>query len=1278
MLRRLLQPVFKVVAYTAAGVLILLAVIVGLFRLFLPRLPEYQEEIKLWASDAIGMRVEFEAMDARWGLRGPQLRFYGAELIRPDTGTRALAADEVGVGVSLARLLVDRTLVVDTVTISDTRIELRQADDSRWWVQGTPASELVRGHSAAPGLASVTVIADDVEVAVVRPGDERPEFFDVTRVVVARDAGRTSIDADIRPPESIGRSLTVSAIQLAPAGGSSAPWDLAVETRALDLAGLSAMLPEELPRFGGGSGELALDLVVDGGAVTSASATIDLASVALGDGAAFDLSGRLEISNGTEDWLVAADELRIVSATSDWPETSLRLEVGTGPGGELVRLDASASYLNLDDVSLIEYWLSDDHRALVDELRPDGLVRDLSVTVTNPGADDLDFSASAVLEGVGAAAWGRFPGIRNFSGSLRADRDGGLLDVDSDYMLLSLPNYLSEPIDIDAARGTVIWRRSDDHMTILSDSIEIRNSTIDSQSNIEITIDGGNAPVVDFASQWSIDDISAARRLIPGKIMHPRLYEWFQTALVAGRVPEGTTRLYGSLDRFPFDDGGGRFLIEAAIRDMTFRYLRNFPEARLSEMQVVLDNMRLYTTSNRSVSSGNSTIDAKVEIADLREPVLVIDAFSTGTLESLQDFAAESPIADVFGGQLDRVSVSGDASMQLDLSVPLKNWREFDFSARILSDGGTLTIDGLPAAVTELTGAVTVGRDSVASEALTGRFLGEPVTFEVANAGDDEPAYRVVATAAGIATARGLTDDLGVPLSGQLGGATAYEVAIRFPNTGAETLAPLSVRVTSDLAGLTVDLPEPFTKPAEEALELDGRIDFVPGEQRILSLGRLGDVSTWELAFAPDDAGWDFDRGSLELGGGATTMPETRGLHIAGITGELRLNDWLALGRDRDERLGLADRIRSIDLAIGSLYAFGQRYEDHSVEVDRGGLDWIVRIAGPLAEGSLLVPYDLAADRPIALDMERLILPGDDTADQSEPPDVDPRTLPAISLAAKDFAIGNRHFGDTVAEFEKTSEGIYASNLVATDPTFRIVGSAGWVATAADPSGSQSFLTATLESTDVRETMRRLDYQPGIVSDDLGILLDIAWSGGPRLDFLDTLDGEVQVRLGSGQLVEVEPGAGRVFGLMSIVALPRRLSLDFRDVFEKGFGFDEITGTFSISDGVATTCNLGLEGPAADIAIIGSVDLSERQYAQAAVVSTNVSNALPVVGAVVAGPQAAAALLIFTQIFKKPLREVGQLYYDVSGSWDEPDIDSASADAFTERAGQSGCIDQSE
>ena len=194
----------------------------------------------------------------------------------------------------------------------------------------------------------------------------------------------------------------------------------------------------------------------------------------------------------------------------------------------------------------------------------------------------------------------------------------------------------------------------------------------------------------------------------------------------------------------------------------------------------------------------------------------------------------------------------------------------------------------------------------------------------------------------------------------------------------------------------------------------------------------------------------------------------------------------------------------------------------------------------------------------------------------------------------------------------------------------------------------------------------------------MNLLFDMSFSGGPSWDFLQTLDGTVAVRLGSGQLDEVDPGAGRMFGLMSIVALPRRLSLDFRDVFQKGFGFDSIQGDFRFEDGTAYTCNLSLEGPAADIGIIGRADLVQRDYAQAAVVNANVGNTLPVVGALAAGPQAAAALFLFSQIFKKPLQDIGQVYYSVSGDWDEPSIEAADAALFATIGEQTGCLDESE
>ncbi len=375
---------------------------------------------------------------------------------------------------------------------------------------------------------------------------------------------------------------------------------------------------------------------------------------------------------------------------------------------------------------------------------------------------------------------------------------------------------------------------------------------------------------------------------------------------------------------------------------------------------------------------------------------------------------------------------------------------------------------------------------------------------------------------------------------------------------------------------------------------------------------------------------------------------------------------------------GLGERIRSIDLTVDDLYVLGQHFSRHRIQLDRGAEEWLIQVDGAEAVGSLIVPYDFSGDKPLVVDMTRLILPGSDEGERDATDLTDPRTLPALSIKADDFALGLRHFGSLEAEFVRIETGLEAVSITTKDDSFELSGVGRWVVEPGDHAGQRSYLTAKLISRDIKQTAARLDYQPGIGGRDMEIDIDVSWPGGPREDVLAYLDGNIGIRLGSGHLDEVEPGAGRVFGLMSIVALPRRLSLDFRDVLGKGFGFDEITGNFRVVSGETFTCDLTLKSPAADIGIVGQAGLASHDYKQSAMVSASVGDTLPVVGAVVAGPQVAAALLIFSRIFKKPLQDMGQVYYSIGGSGDEPAIEVTNAEQFTKTYEAAGCLQQAE
>ncbi len=237
-MRVFLQRLFKFLAYTAAGVVILLAIAVGLFRLFLPRLPEYQEDIKDWASAAIGMQVEFSGMDARWGLSGPELEFYDTELIRTDTQTRLIAAEEVRVSVALTRLLLEGERVIDRIVVSETSLEVRQLEGGGWWAQGAPLDDLLGNReSGRPALTEIEVIAEDIQIIFLQPGDERPRFFLVPRATMSIDERRLAIAADIRPPDDLGGRLAVSATQLLDLPEEERQWDVDIAGDDVNLVG---------------------------------------------------------------------------------------------------------------------------------------------------------------------------------------------------------------------------------------------------------------------------------------------------------------------------------------------------------------------------------------------------------------------------------------------------------------------------------------------------------------------------------------------------------------------------------------------------------------------------------------------------------------------------------------------------------------------------------------------------------------------------------------------------------------------------------------------------------------------------------------------------------------------------------------------------------------------------------------------------------------------------------------------------------------------------------
>ena len=202
---------------------------------------------------------------------------------------------------------------------------------------------------------------------------------------------------------------------------------------------------------------------------------------------------------------------------------------------------------------------------------------------------------------------------------------------------------------------------------------------------------------------------------------------------------------------------------------------------------------------------------------------------------------------------------------------------------------------------------------------------------------------------------------------------------------------------------------------------------------------------------------------------------------------------------------------------------------------------------------------------------------------------------------------------------------------------------------------------AQLKSQNTKALMEEFGFQGILSSKNLTIDLDLFWPYIPSSDGVFDANGTVKVNIEDGQITAIDPIAGKVLGLLSIAELPKRLVLDFSDIFKKGLSFNRLSGEFQFKQGSAYTCNLAMEGTSVDILLVGVTDMIGETYNQLAIVRPLLSDALPMGGAVFGGPGVAAAVYLFTKLLRKPLKNIGVSYYSIGGTWDNPTIEKIPA-----------------
>ena len=1255
-LRRRLRRLRFAVVGVLAGAIILAALGVGLLRLALPWLAHNPERVAGWLSERLGRPVRIAHVEDLWTRAGPRLALDGLVIGAGPGGEPELALPRAEIALNLYAPF-QRNRAWNEFRLVGLDVGLERAADGHWSVQGIAASG--GGDQLSMGVLGSIVLVD-LRLAVRDPvrGLDMAFAIPELRVVnlgrLTRILGRVGVHGASSPPFAL-----VADFDLGARSGSA--WlggralDLAEIGRAHGVAGLVAP---------SGQGDVEVWARWNAGVVDDVRARIDLRDTTLAATTTINAAPGIDIEPRAlferlafvARWRRTADGWDFDLADGHFTRRGedaqgLRVQA-TQSGGEDAQWQVAASEVAIEplgSLAMLPSAVPAKLRSWLYLANPRGRI----AAIEGRWHARDDFAVEARVDGFAADDARVVPGVDHLDLRISGDSSGLLLELPRQPARFDYPYAFPSPFEFTALAGDIVaWPDEDGwHVHTPRVAIGADHYAIDLRGGLDFAGDGSK-PLLDVVALVPHADVLAAKGFWPIRTMPAPARAWLDRALVGGQVREGRVVFRGDLDDWPFVEPTGRFEAKADITALELDFLPDWPRANAVELVARFINNGMQA----SVSAGRSkeiVIDsAEATIARFGDAVLDLRVQAHGPGQGLIDYLRATPIGSRYADALRGLSVGGQGTVEFGLSAPFK---------RI----DTLTLDGhadlVDADLAESTwtldfphanGRVDFTRTSVTAERLAVEVDGRPGALALAIGTSTKDRDNMLEASLDatlpVATVFSRAADL-APAFARFPGEAHWSTRLA---VGAEQgAAPTrrQFRVASDLKGIAIDLPAPFTKAAPDALPFALTLDIPPlGRPFSATLGDIVRVHgripspTEPLAVRAD------------FGGVAAGAVPDRGIAVGGQVGELDLGGWMGLA---GVGAGGDNPLRDIDLAVERLILGGRNLGASRFAVETGGEATLVRFGGDSVEGTIRVPSNDLARSGITAEMTRLHWPDPPPGQENAPSalgGIAPGSLPPLHLWVGELRLGSANLGEARFESRPITGGMHIERLETGSADLDMHASGEWTG---DAGANRSQLVIDMTAPSLGRMLDAFGFAGVIDGGKTLARIDAQWSGPPTAFALAGVDGTLELTVDKGRILEVNPGAGgRLFGLLSLTEIPRRLSLDFSDLFKSGMSFNEIKGQFALRDGNAYTDDLHIDSPAATIGISGRTGLRDKDYDQQMVVTPRAGATLPVVGAIAGGPVGAAAGLVVQGLLGKQLNEVAQSRYQVSGSWDKPAI----------------------
>ncbi len=959
-------------------------------------------------------------------------------------------------------------------------------------------------------------------------------------------------------------------------------------------------------------------------------------------------------------------------------------------GGYLEKIALSKVDLAKVSIELLSQpSISDKIKRLVTKLNLKGYINNL---VINWSTKNLaDFALQADLDKVSVDSYVGAPKLAGVSGLLRMSALQGSVDLNAQNLTMSFPKLFAEQWQYTTASGKIGWDISllngkPEKVAVNSQLLSLSRGAMRANGRFSLSIPFDKKLQTELILMIGMQNNKAKDLLnyIPVNIVGTNLSKWIKSAVLAGEVEEaGLVLRTGFRKNIPFSSKPSVQLY-LDLKGAKVNFDNKWPNLLAHSGQIVIADGHVSVSADSGLIAGNQVTDLSVTKFPVSTAIEVkLDL--TGDLKKLFSKLQQKPAIKYFPEAVRDWQLSGKHQSVLQLQIPLGSASapsEGQKNPTVKSTVATVMVtsqvkhanlldDNLQLRFNDINGELSYSSEQgLNSHSLNLSSFGYPGKVSIVSSGSAKQLKTGIYFQGGIKV-KDLQKILATESLSTLSGNTKFDARLDLcpSNPSCNQLV-----INSQLQGIAINLPAPWGKPKKALRKL--QVVANPGAAKAL---------TWRYNYA------NIIRGvtqlpvkktnnilanaatSIVFGGAKPVLAKSSGVHLGGKLTGINLDRVLTFfaakktsqGSEKSTQSaanGAISAIKKVELKLHNVTLFKTKINNSWLSFTRNSRQWSGSFNTEIASGRATIPHDKNLISRVKLD--KLVINSaknqrandQKTSKKASSAKLNTSQWPKVNLSINKLLLNSLNIGRWSANLAPTKQGYKASNIKGGIATSKINAEIVW---AEEKKDIKTYLTLTATGGDFGIVLKQLGYAKVLENESGKIESQLSWNGYPWEFEQANLNGRVKFKLKSGRIIEAGTSANflRIFGLLNLNSVIKRLQLDFSDLVESGVAFDTVSGKYYLQNGLATSQEpLKLQGSSATVEMTGTIDFARKTLDQRMLVAIPLSGNAPIAALLLATPQVAGIAFVIDKLFGKKIAKLTALRYAVTGSWLEPNI----------------------